>query len=231
MEDIMALSYPLDDLTLRQLDLENKLVLPTAKLVAQVKAQLNDWYLNTCGTLLDFNGAMVAAAKQLYAHPVDTTAAWAEQIRIGSADLVAQAQSVALPIYQNCLAKASTGKEKTIQTLQAFWDDPQQATLETFAPAIRLASKAYGVLERDLQFLLDNPGQYLVASLSPATAYLTSVADSAKTMLTASYATLADVLTLLKDQPSLAFKALYHNILSALLDGYSDAVSSLLVMA
>lgn len=98
------------------------------------------------------------------------------------------------------------------------------------APATRLAAKAYGILERDLQFLLDNPGQYMVATFSPATAYLASVAGSAEIMVTASYATLADVVTLIKDQPSMAFKALYHNTLSAMLDGYSDAVSSLLVM-
>ncbi|NOS73947.1 MAG: hypothetical protein HOO93_04160 [Methyloglobulus sp.] len=93
-----------------------------------------------------------------------------------------------------------------------------------------MAAKAYGILERDLQFLLDNPGQYMVATFSPATAYLASVAGSAEIMVTASYATLADVVTLIKDQPSMAFKALYHNTLSAMLDGYSDAVSSLLVM-
>jgi hypothetical protein len=81
-----------------------------------------------------------------------------------------------------------------------------------------------------LQFLLDDPGRYLVASLSPATAYLASVADNAKITLTASYATLPDVFTVLKDQFSMALKALYHNTLSALLDVYSDAISSMLVM-
>lgn len=227
----MALSNRLDDLNLRQLDLENKLVLPTAKLVAQVKAQLNDGYQGMLNSLADANSFVATSAQQLYAHPVETSSDWFWQIPNGSADLVAQAQSAILPLYQHWQAQISTGKARTIQAFQAFWDNPQLATLETFAPTTQLAAKAYGILERDLQFLLDNPGQYLVATFSPATAYLASVAGSAKIMLTASYATLADALALIKDQPSVAFKALYHNTLSALLDGYSDAVSSLLVMA
>ncbi|NOS74626.1 MAG: hypothetical protein HOP36_08845 [Methyloglobulus sp.] len=226
----MALSNRLDDLNLRQLDLENKLVLPTAKLVAQVKAQLNDGYQGMLNSLADANSFVATSAQQLYAHPAATTADWYGQIRNVSTNLVVQAQGDVLPIYQNWEAQISTGKARTIQAFQAFWDNPQQATLETFAPTTQLAAKAYGILERDLQFLLDNPGQYLVATFSPATAYLASVAGSAKIMLTASYATLADALALIKDQPSVAFKALYHNTLSALLDGYSDAVSSLLVM-
>ncbi|NOS73948.1 MAG: hypothetical protein HOP36_05310 [Methyloglobulus sp.] len=120
----MALLNELDDIAHHTPDLENKLVLPTAKLVAQVKEQLNVEYQDMLSGLADATSFMVAAAKQLYAHPVETSSNWFGQIRNGSADLVAQAQGDAFPIYQHWLAQISTGKEMTLHYLQAFWDNP-----------------------------------------------------------------------------------------------------------
>ena len=68
-----------DFLTIRQLDLENKLILPTTKLYSQISFKLNALSQDIHSALLDVHSVVANAAKQVYEHPVETLTAWYEQ--------------------------------------------------------------------------------------------------------------------------------------------------------
>lgn len=217
--------------TIRQLDLENKLILPTTKLYGQVSFQLNVLYQDIRSVLIDAHYAVAAAAKQLYEHPVTTMTAWYEQAAYTGAALYAQAQTVVSPVYRHWQVQVTTGKEKTTQFLQAFWANPEQVTLATFEPVTRYVTAVTEQSERYWQLFMDNPEQFTVTALAPVTGYLSSLSQDAEAVLISSYYALADLFSLLMAQPSATVQALYHNTLSALLDVYFDVISSLLVMA
>jgi hypothetical protein len=187
----MAVTYRVEDLIPH--DLENKLVMPTSKLVAQVKEQLQDGYQDTLNSLTDVGNVMAGTTKQLFVNPVETITNWSEQVSAGSHEWVAQTQNTFLPLYQHWQVQFGTGKAKTAEALQAFWDHPQQAMLETLAPVTQIAGKVYVILERDFQFLLDNPSQYFVATFTPAATFVSSAADSTKITLITSYSNLMDI--------------------------------------
>ena len=117
-----------DFLTIRQLDLENKLVLPTTKLYGQVGFQLKALYQDIHNVLINAHSVVAAAAKQVYEHPVATLTAWYEQAAQTGAVLYAYAQTSVLPVYQDWQFQVNTAKQKTGQYLQAFWDNPEQVT-------------------------------------------------------------------------------------------------------
>ena len=113
-----------DFFTIRQLDLENKLVLPTTKLYNQFSFQLNALYQDIHSALIGVHSVVAAASKQVYEHPMETLTAWYDQAVYTGTTLYAQAQTSVLPVYQGWQVKVNSGKEKTGQYLQAFWDNP-----------------------------------------------------------------------------------------------------------
>ncbi len=220
-----------DFFTIRQLDLENKLILPTTKLYSQVSFKLNALYQDIHSALIDVHSTVATAAKQVYEHPVETLTAWYEQTAYASNALYAQVQASVLPVYQGWQVKVNAGKEITGQYLQAFWDNPDQVTLATLEPVTRYVAAVTGQSERYWQLFLDNPEQFMASVLSPVTGYLASLTQETEAVLISSYYVLAELFRLLMMQPSATLQALYHNTLSALLDAYFDTISSLLVIA
>jgi hypothetical protein len=220
-----------DFFTIQQLDLENKLILPTTKLYSQVSFKLNALYQDIHTVLIDFHGKVAVAGKQVYDHPVETLTAWYEQAAYAGNALYAQVQTSVLPTYQGWQVKVNAGKEATSQYLQAFWDNPDQVTLATLEPVTRYVAAVTGQSERYWQLFLDNPEQFMASVLSPVTGYLASLTQETEAVLISSYYVLAELFRLLMMQPSATLQALYHNTLSALLDAYFDTVSSLLVIA
>ncbi|WP_432741388.1 hypothetical protein ABXJ76_14235 [Methylobacter sp. G7] len=216
--------------TIRQLDLENKLILPTTKLYDQVSFQLNALYQDIRSVLIDAHYLVSATAKQLYEHPVATMTAWYEQAAYTGTALYAQAQAVVTPVYQHWQIQVTTGKEQTIQFLQAFWANPEQVTLATFEPVTRYVAAFTEQSERYWQLFIDSPEQFTVTALAPVTGYLSSLSQDAEAVLISSYYALADLFSLLMAQPSATVEALYHNTLSFLLDVYFDVISSLVMV-
>jgi len=215
----------------RQLDLENKLILPTTQLYQQIGFQLNVLYRDIRNTLIDAHGAVASAAKQAYDQPLATLNAWYEQTAQTGGVLYANTQAVVLPLYQDWQGKVSVGREKASRYWQAFWDNPEQATVEALAPATRYVTAAAEQSGQQLQLFLQNPEQYLAGALEPITLYLGSFSAAAEARLVSSYYALAELSGLLMAQPSATVQALYRNTLAALLDVYFELVSSLLVMA
>ena len=118
-------------LTFRQLDLDNKLILPTQKLLNQVSFQLNSLYQDIRNALIDVHSFIASAAKQVYEQPIPTLTDWYEQAANSSKALYTQVQGTMSPIYQDWQVKLSASKEQVGQYLQAFWDNPEQVTVAT----------------------------------------------------------------------------------------------------
>lgn len=217
--------------TIRQLDLENKLILPTTQLYGQVSFQLNALYQNIRSALTDAHNVVATAAKQVYAHPMETTAAWYDQAVYTGGALYAQIQAVVLPVYRDWRVQLNRGKEATVQYLQVFWDNPEQVALATVEPVTRYVTTAATQSGQYWQMFIDNPEQFTISALAPVSAYLASLTEDAEAVLISSYYALAELFGLMAAQPSATLQALYHNALSALLDVYFNVISSLLVIA
>jgi hypothetical protein len=220
-----------DFFAIRQLDLENKLILPTTKLYSQVNFKLNALYQDIQTVLIDFHGKVAVAGKQLYDHPVETLTTWYEQTAYTGNALYAQVQTSVLPIYQDWQVKVNAGKDATSQYLQAFWNNPDQVALAAIEPVTRYVTAVSVQSEHYWQLLLDNPEQFMVSAFAPVTGYLVSLTQETEAVLISSYYALAELFRLLMSQPSVTLQALYHNTLAALLEAYFDIISSLLVLA
>ena len=220
-----------DFLIIRQLDLENKLILPTTKLYSQVGFKLNALSQDIQSALIDVHSLLANAARQVYEHPVETLTAWYEQAVYSGAAIYAQSQDSVLPVYRGWQVKLNLAKEKTGHYLQAFWDNPEQVTSATIEPVTRYVTAITEQSERNWQLFMENPEQFMMTSLAPITGYLSSLGENADTVLVSSYYALADFFSVLTAQPLATFQALYRNALSALLDVYYEVISSLMVMA
>ena len=219
-----------DFLTIRQLDLENKLILPTTKLYSQISFKLNALSQDIHSALIDVHSIVANAAKQVYEHPVETLTAWYEQAVYTGAAIYAQGQTSVLQVYQGWQVKVNLAKEKTGQYLQAFWDNPEQVASATFEPVTRYVTAITEQSERDWQLFMDSPGQFMMDALAPITGYLGELGENAEAVLISSYYALADLFGLLLAQPASTLQAMYRNTLSALLDVYFEVISSLMVM-
>ena len=220
-----------DFLTIRQLDLENKLILPTTKLYSQVSFKLNALSQDIHSALLDVHSVVANAARQVYEHPVETLTAWYEKAVYTGAAIYAQGQTSVLQVYQGWQVKVNLAKEKTGQYLLAFWDNPEQVASATFEPVTRYVTAITEQSERSWQLFMENPEQFMMTALAPITGYLSSLGENAEAVLVSSYYALADFFSVLMVQPLVTFQALYRNALSALLDVYFEVISSLMVMA
>ena len=220
-----------DFLIRHQLDLENKLILPTTKLYSQISFKLNALSQDIHSALIDVHSIVANAAKQIYDHPVETLTAWYEQAVHSGAAIYAQGQTSVLPVYQGWQVKVNLAKEKTGQYLQAFWDNPAQVTSATFEPVTRYVTAITEQSERSWQLFMENPEQFMMTALAPITGYLSALGENAEAVLVSSYYALANLFSLLIAQPLATFQALYRNALSALLDVYFEVISSLMVMA
>lgn len=197
----------------------------------QVNLQMNTLYRDVSNTAAEVQSSVAAIAKRIYEHPGETAAALYEQAGNKSTALYTEIQAEVQPVYQHWQVNISTAKDKTVQSLQAFLDHPQEATLEVLKPVTSNAAAASEQAERYLQLFMDNPEQFLVSAVAPAANYLSLQTESAKTALINTYYALGDMFGLLASQPTAALHAMYTKALSALLDVYFDVISSLLVTA
>ncbi|MBE0435050.1 MAG: hypothetical protein IBX56_04515 [Methylomicrobium sp.] len=190
-----------DFFDLKPLDLENKLILPTRELYANVSLQLNELYQHIKAVLIDWHGEMAATAKQFYAHPVETTSQWYAQAVDQGAQMYARLNEVYLPkaeaVYEQSLAEAAQLGRQAGEHWQAFYDHPQATVATLVEPVTNYANHALEVSE----------------------AYLMSI-----------YSAMLELFDLLLEQPSQTLEAVYQNALAGLLDGYYQLVSSLLTM-
>ncbi|MDD5275895.1 MAG: hypothetical protein PHR16_07405 [Methylovulum sp.] len=217
--------------TNRQLDLENKLILPTRQLYNQVSWQLKTLYQAIRDLLIDVHSTVATLARQVYDQPVPTLTAWYEQAAQAGSIYYAQTEAVLMPVYHDWQIKLSAGTEKTGQYLQALWDNPKQVATTTLEPVTQYVVTAAGQSAQYLQQLLDDPELFVANALAPLSNYLSVFSEAAQATLLSSYYALAELSSQLIGQPSATLQAVYHNTLSALLEVYFEVISSLLVMA
>jgi hypothetical protein len=209
-----------DFFVLRDLDLENKLYLPTRQLYQQFSFQLNALYQDIRGTLIEAHTLVASTAKQVYDQPTETLTAWYDQAAYHGTLFYAQAHTDLMPTYIQAR-----------QFLQAFWHNPEQVTVAALEPVSRYASDIAGQSAHYWQTFVDSPEHVMATALAPVMDYLSALGDSGEALLLSSYYALAELASLLMEQPTATLQALYHNTLSSVLDVYFDMISSLLAMA
>lgn len=219
-----------DFFTVRELDVENKLILPTKALYNQVSFQFHALYQDISSALSNAYDFVAIHTRQLYIHPTKTLSVWYDQAAAMSTTYYTQAQAAVSPVYQNWQVQLDASKEAITENFQAFWNNPEQVTVETFQPVMQFVTTATEQSSQYLKLLLDNPEQFMASAFAPVTHYLSSLSEDAEAMLISSYYALADLFKLMLEQPSATLESLYHNTLSSLLDVYFDIISSLLAI-
>ncbi len=184
----------------QDLDLENKLFLPTSKLYTQLNVQLQMLYQDIRTALIDSHALMASSAKRLYEQPGPTLAAWYDQTAGRAAELHAQ-------INEELLPKAQASYQQLVV-------DVADAGRET---------------QLYLQNFMANPEAAAAAAIQPVTAYLAAATEATEAALVSGYYALGSLLGQLMKQPAETLEASIHYLLSELLELYFRAVSSLLI--
>jgi hypothetical protein len=184
----------------QDLDLENKLFLPTSKLYAQLNVQLQTLYQDIRAALIDSHALLASSAKQLYEQPGPTLTAWYDQAAGHAAELHAQINEALLPKVQ--------------ASYQQLVVDVADAGRET---------------QLYLQNFMENPEAVAAAAIQPVTAYLAAATEATEAALVSGYYALGSLLGQLMKQPAETLEASIHYLLSELLELYFRAVSSLLI--
>lgn len=234
IEDMMNRINQLDFLVIKELDIENKLLVPTVELYAHLNLQFKVLYHDIRQALVDSHALLASAAKQFYVQPMETAMVWYTKTLELSETVQATIQMDLLPkvqmLYQGWELKL-VGRPGAIgQSLQAFWDNPGDVTIATLDSVGQYALTLTGPTERALQALVDNPEQFMASILTPASEYLRWFGDELEALLISTYYLLLDLANLLMAQPSATVQALYSQTLSVLLETYSTAISALLAM-
>jgi hypothetical protein len=184
----------------QDLDLENKLFLPTSKLYAQLNIQMQTLYQDIRSALIDSHALLASSAEQLYEQPGPTLAAWYDQAASRAAELHAQ-------INEELLPKAQASYQQLVV-------DVADAGRET---------------QLYLQNFMENPEAAAAAAIQPVTAYLAAASEATEAALVSGYYALGSLLSQLMKQPAETLEASIHYLLSELLELYFRAVSSLLI--
>lgn len=184
----------------KDLDLENKLFLPTSRLFSQLNLQLQALYQDIHTALIDFHASMASSARQLYDQPGPTLAAWYDQAARRSDELYARMTEELLPqaeaSYQQLVADVSDAGRETQLYLQNFLENPEAVAAEAIAPVM---------------------------------AYLDAATEATEQALLNSFYALSDLFNLFMEQPTETLESTYYYLMSELLDLYSQAISSLLM--
>jgi hypothetical protein len=210
-----------DFINIPELDIENKLILPTLKLYEQFEFKFSAIYQDIRSILIDIHAYLADVALQWYQHPLETFSTCYDRFEndvLPKADL----------LFQSWQIQAMTGADQAKQYIQVFWDNPQQTTLAALEPV----SEYFGAITEQSnhywQSFLDNPEQFMQETMMVATNYLEAFSDHTEVVLISSYYYLLELFRILMEQPYSTLHALYANSLSRLLDTYYDLISSLL---
>lgn len=220
-----------DFLAIPQLDLENKLVLPSHQLYGQMSFQVKALYQDIHDLLISAHEVIALTAKHAYENPVTTFTAWYDQATQFSTNSYAQVHSTLLPLFQDWQGQFTVAKQEAGQYFQAFRENPEQVAQATFEPVTRLALAVTEQSEQHWHLFLQSPEQFISDLLAPISSFVKTFSADAEANLISSYYALAGVVDMLLAQPVVALRAMYSNTLSVLLDVYFDIISSMLVLA
>lgn len=182
------------------LDLENKMYIPTQKLISQIQLDLLSLYASLRQHLIDWHTQFAGLAKEFYDNPVATSALWYDQSVSFATDLYAKLNAQLLPkaqrSYEEMLATASEVAAQTQDTISYMVDNPEQVTAEA------------------------------IATMSET---LTAAGNVSAELIDEIQAKTSEIVALLLEQPLQTLEATYMQVLSSLLESYFELVSNLLI--
>ena len=201
-----------DFLTIKSLDFESKLHLPTTQLIEQTVWKLNSLYQEIKAVLTQFHGSIALEAKRFYDHPIDTATVWYEQALGYGNQTYARVSGEILPkvdaTYEQAILDVSEFGRQTGEFWQAFYNNPEMVVVSLMEP-----------VSAQFRALIDTSEAVFNTSLEATETYWIGL-----------YSAMIDLLNLLLEQPGLTLTALYQNMLSTLLDTYFEIVTALLGM-
>lgn len=183
-----------------QLDLENRVVIPTHRLYNQLGTELAARYAESKNYLIDLHTQTASAAQQLYQHPVDTSTAWYQQAVFSGQQLYQTFNQQLWP--------------ETVSQLGIWAVNTREWLLES---------------QRVLQALADNYPRITADTVSHVRHNASMMLDLAMEKLRQLQSLLVDVTTALMDAPLVTLENYVMGVLNALLSAYFELISALLL--
>lgn len=184
-----------------EIDLDNKLILPTLRLYDRIGDRLNILYREISELLIEIHGHAATLARQFYDHPLASLNAWYEQGAIVVTDVQTRIDHEWLPnaeaLYRHWQARAA----QDVDAVGEYW-----------------------------RYFQQQPEQCVRDALATMTHDLDSVVDGIGAMLIQQYYVLTELWVLIANQPVTLMQSALGHALSKLLDVYCDAISSILIM-
>lgn len=184
---------------LEDLDLQNKVYLPTQELMDKVQQDLIGIYNDASRYAVDVHDTLALLSKRWYENPVETSKIWYQQSLDYGADVYAVFINDVVPktglAYQNMMAAADTYRIEMMDKLNYLVENPEQVTAETV--------------------------EMMTRSLSVA-------GDVSSSLWTDLQAKSSELITLLLQQPLETMESASVEILTGLLNGYFQVVSNIL---
>lgn len=191
-------------MSIEDLDYQAKVIVPTKQLYAQISEQANQLLAQAQESALELQAKIAESGLEFYDHPVDTASRWQAEVTEKTNQLYVNFNDTILPAvkadYDQLLVTLVDYGMQSRQSLQAFWDNPEQMTVEAFT-----------AVNQGFMFYLNKTLDISLIALNN----LTSKAD--------------EIINLLIEQPMETMEAFYYQSLTTLLNSYFDIVSSALV--
>ncbi len=188
-------------MALENLDLENKLIIPTQELMAQIQLDLATLYASLRQMAIDAHELVAVLGKQWYDQPMETTVAWYQA-----------GQGYANGVYQ-------TAVNDWVPQIENSYEQ----ALET---VVDYSLQARGGFE----YLLDNPDKVSAEAIESITEAMVATGNLSMEMVVKLQETSAEIIALLMEQPLQTLQTAYVDVLNGLLNTYFDLVSAALTV-
>jgi len=220
----MTLSINQDFLNIKPLDVENKLIEPTSRLVAQLNSHLSSFYKETENIARELHSDIAAFSKQAYEQPLETFSTLYDQSVQECNEVYAVLREQVLPkievACQQLTTKVSELGGQSLEFGQALLDNPQTtiaATVDKLSSSLNVGLEA---------------SQTLIADINEQLSTWSSIAlEATEANALSLYYACGELLKLILEQPWETIQAVFYNTLASLLDIYFHAVSSLISFA
>lgn len=185
-------------MSLNNLDLENKLFIPSKQLLAKVNNDLSELYDETRQALIDAHSFIATEGIKLYEQPAETASLWYGQSGAFISDVSTQVKTQAQAGYQTIDAGFLQFNVAVSEGFNTLISNPGQVTAEMIASiqntvtnSINLGSDLAGQLQASAGKIID----LLIAS--PMQTLETAFYDSLAAMLNGYFALVSSALTIL----------------------------------
>jgi hypothetical protein len=188
--------------TVQQLDLENKLILPTSQLLDRIVFKSNMLYQDIHNVLINTYTSAAANVRQILESPLEKMMSWYDQAAASGAELYTLTHMQLNQLYQDAAKVALKAHSQVATAAKQIYEHPkdtatawyQQASHESAGLVAKMQAEIHPVYQQlhvniskvkdntiqDLQTFLDHPQQTTIAVLEPVTRNAAAVIEQAE---------------------------------------------------